>query len=407
MTDPAATGRASIGAPVLLPREQLDGLVADLIAAGVEVGGPTAAGEPQSPAALAAAADAALAGRGGALDYRVVTAGADLALRPGMPRLSLKGLYLPQNEALFSWRQRGAQIEITSAPTAPGPRVVLGAKPCDAAALAIVDQVMNWGYEDALWNGRREATTVFTLACGVEDESCFCTAVGAAPDCTRGADGLLTPVDGGWIVEAASDKGAAVVAAHQSRFGDVSSAQLDEAAAFRRAARQTVAAHLEIDADSVRDWIATHFDDPLLAALGVRCNGCGACASVCPTCHCFDIVEETDGVGHGTRRRCWDTCQTGKFTLHASGHNPRADQNARFRQRLNHKFSIYPLRFGEVLCTGCGRCTRSCHAGQDLVEILSAIDIAARRPEPVAVASAAGGAATAALGGTPDEADEG
>ena len=33
-----------------------------------------------------------------------------------------------------------------------------------------------------------------------------------------------------------------------------------------------------------------------------------------------------------------------------------------------------------MLCTGCGRCTRVCHAGQDLVEILQAIDIAARRP---------------------------
>ena len=52
----------------------------------------------------------------------------------------------------------------------------------------------------------------------------------------------------------------------------------------------------------------------------------------------------------------------------------------RYRQRINHKFAIYPLKFGEVLCTGCGRCTRVCHAGQDLVEILQAIDIAARRP---------------------------
>jgi len=45
-----------------------------------------------------------------------------------------------------------------------------------------------------------------------------------------------------------------------------------------------------------------------------------------------------------------------------------------------------------VLCTGCGRCTRVCHAGQDLVEILEAIDIAARRPgdtadEPAEAAS--------------------
>ena len=42
----------------------------------------------------------------------------------------------------------------------------------------------------------------------------------------------------------------------------------------------------------VRDWIDTHFEDPLLSQLAIRCNGCGACTSVCPTCHCFDIVDE-------------------------------------------------------------------------------------------------------------------
>ena len=144
-----------------------------------------------------------------------------------------------------------------------------------------------------------------------------------------------------------------------------------------------MAGNLQIDAGSVRDWIDTHFEDPLLSQLAIRCNGCGACTSVCPTCHCFDIVDEQEGVGKGTRRRCWDTCQAPTFTLHASGHNPRDSQNPRYRQRINHKFAIYPLKFGEVLCTGCGRCTRVCHAGQDLVEILQAIDIAARRREAV------------------------
>ena len=79
----------------------------------------------------------------------------------------------------------------------------------------------------------------------------------------------------------------------------------------------------------------------------------------------------------GVRRRNWDTCQTGRFTVHASGHNPRANQNARFRQRVLHKFSIYPERFGEILCTGCGRCTRACPAGMDIAEVLSEF-----RPRP-------------------------
>jgi ferredoxin len=366
--------------------------VAALRAAGTEVAGPARAGEPASPAAAAAAAATAAAR---ALEYRVVESGSELALGAGMPRLSLKGFYLPQNEALFSWRRQGTDVTIERAPTAAPVRAVLGAKPCDAAALAVLDHVMNWDCADDLWNGRRDATTVFTLACGVEDASCFCTAVGLAPDATLGADGLLTAVEGGWLVEPTTDKGASLVGAHAEHFGAVPPGAAEKAEEWRQEARARVAANLEIDPAAVREWIATHFDDPLLAALGVRCNGCGACASVCPTCHCFDIIDEPEGVSCGTRRRCWDTCQSRKFTLHASGHNPRTDQNARFRQRLNHKFAIYPLRFGEVLCTGCGRCARQCHAGQDLVEILGAIDVMARHPAANAVASAGSGATPA------------
>ncbi|MBN2204711.1 MAG: 4Fe-4S dicluster domain-containing protein [Thermoleophilia bacterium] len=380
--------RQTDAAPALFLAEgELAALVDELAAADVEVIGIVEA----AAASPAAAAADVLHGRP-ALEYRVLPPGVTPLLGPGMPRLSLKGFFLPQTEALFGWRQHGADVGIERSAAATRPRVALGVKPCDAAALEIVDHVMNWDYADDPWNERRAATTVFSLACPVEDSSCFCAAVGLAPDTARGADGLLTPVTGGWVVEPTTEKGAAFVAAHAERFGPAAPALVAEGAERRRTAAERVRANLEIDADSVRDWIAGHFDDPELAALGVRCHGCGACAFVCPTCHCFDIVDETEGVGRGTRRRLWDTCQTGKFTVHASGHNPRDDQNARFRQRVNHKFSIYPLRFGEVLCTGCGRCSRECHAGQDLVEILGAIDVAARRPE-AAVAAADGGEA--------------
>lgn len=381
-----------------LGTEDLAGLVGDLLAAGTQVIAPAVAGTCASPAALASSACLRPGAAPELIQYLSIQDPALLALGRGMPSLSLKSFFLPQNEALLHWKQRGSAIELEPAPVERRRRVVLGAKPCDAAALEILDRVMRWDYVDELWVGRRDATAVFTLACPMEDDSCFCPAVGAAPDGTRGADGLLTPVDGGYLVEATTDRGRELLAAHADRLKDLDAlsdgADLrDQAEAFRAAARERVAANLQIDAESVRAWIATHYDDPLLTALGVRCNGCGACSSVCPTCHCFDIVDEPDGVGCGTRRRCWDTCQTGKFTAHASGHNPREDQNVRFRQRINHKFSIYPLRFGEVLCTGCGRCTRVCHAGQDLVEILATIDVAARRGEPEPTAAGEGDAA--------------
>ena len=101
------------------------------------------------------------------------------------------------------------------------------------------------------------------------------------------------------------------------------------------------------------------------------CVGCGSCAYTCPTCHCFDIVDESHGMG-GCRVRNWDSCQFAGFTLHASGHNPRRDQAARQRQRSTHKFVIYPEKFGDVLCTGCGNCYRNCPVNLGVLNVLRA-----------------------------------
>jgi ferredoxin len=128
----------------------------------------------------------------------------------------------------------------------------------------------------------------------------------------------------------------------------------------------------KFECGQVEEFLQSHFEDPLWQAQTLRCLGCGACAFTCPTCHCFDIVDEGNAAG-GTRVKNWDACQFPMFTLHASGHNPRSQQPHRQRQRILHKFRIYPEKFHEVLCTGCGNCTRNCPVNLGVLSVLEAI----------------------------------
>ncbi len=334
-----------------LSNSDLAGLVADLLAAKMRVVAPVRAQKSPQQA-----------------DYRPIHCFEDAALGGPLPRRSLKELFLPASEVLFRYRQKQDGVELEEVTTTFPPQVVLGARPCDAAGAEILDKVMGWDYRDELWFGRREATTIVSLACPGVDGSCFCSAVGLGPDAARGSDLLLVPIEGGYLAKAVTSKGQALFNVYSKRFQEAKGA--DQAEAFLKSAREKVVRNLPAVSPRLSGWIAKNFDHDYWKGLALRCHGCGACASVCPTCHCFDIVDEPEGSEAGARRRNWDFCQTGKFTLHATGHNPRETQTERFRQRVLHKFSIYPRRFQEVLCTGCGRCARACPAGMDLPEIL-------------------------------------
>jgi ferredoxin len=183
---------------------------------------------------------------------------------------------------------------------------------------------------------------------------------------------FLVPVEGGYLADVLTAKGEALLArlAHGPRETDVTEACTTSANAARLEANQKLESRSLAIPSGFADWLANNFNHPVWKTIALRCHGCSACASVCPTCHCFDIVDEHDSAESGVRRRNWDSCQTARFTLHASGHNPRDSQTERFRQRIQHKFAIYPTRFGDILCTGCGRCSRICPGGMNLPDIL-------------------------------------
>jgi ferredoxin len=275
------------------------------------------------------------------------------------PSNSIKEFVFPRHEKLYGYRWKGKQLELAPAELPSEEQIVIAARPCDAAALHILDAVFNWDVKDEFYNRRRELTTVITIACKEHDGFCFCTSVGSGPSDERGSDVLLIPMDDDrFEVRCLTEKGKKWMAGATLASDETAKAPDGPPVFF--------------SLDRLGEFLAGGYDRPEWPEVTRRCFGCAACAYTCPTCHCFDIVDEGTASG-GIRARNWDSCQFTMFTMHASGHNPRSDQSQRQRQRIHHKFQIYPDKFGELLCTGCGNCSRNCPVDMGVLPVLKTI----------------------------------
>jgi ferredoxin len=274
-----------------------------------------------------------------------------------MPVNSIKEFFFPRHEVLYEYERDGKKVTLRDVEPFDDRQVIFGARPCDAAALPVLDHIFAWDFDDRFFQSRRENTTVVVLACRESDQHCFCTSVGFAPDSTEGADAMLLDVgDGEFELRTFSEKGEALF----------EKAKTEESEKTGKTAEPP---EKRFDPASLREALQSNYDDPIWNETSLRCVGCGACTYICPTCHCFDIVDEGT-IHQGRRVKNWDSCQFGLFTLHASGHNPRTVQSQRQRQRIQHKFNIYPEKFGVMLCTGCGNCTRVCSASLGVQPVL-------------------------------------
>ena len=297
--------------------------------------------------------------------YAPLARGEELDLEQ-LPRRSAKEVFFPPCETILSFEKHDGKTTVSDPDLDRLPETVLiGVRPCDAAAPGILDAVFSWDYDDPFFLERRKRTTIIGVACTTADDACFCTAVGCAPNARKGSDLFLVPLQGGgFAVEALDAKGSALKARHEALFASDSSA---------RPLALAAPAVEPLDLEKIRTWLDNNFEHPLWREIADRCAGCGACAFLCPACHCFDIVDE-GGEGSGCRRKHWDACGFGKFTMHASAHNPRDVQPQRYRNRIMHKFKYYADKFDQTLCTGCGRCIRWCPVGIDIKAVLDEIN---------------------------------
>ena len=314
--------------------------------------------------------------------------GPELTIRPTE---SAKHVLFPRAEELFHFHRTkveggsGTAVSVGE-PAAPAPALVFGALPCDARGFFAFDPVYNGsgtqGQAKDVYYLKRRANTVFVVkGCTAPLATCFCNWVGGSPTSEDGADVFAIPVAGGFVLDAVTDKGRAALAV--SPLPEADTAQQNAATEAAKTANASMPQAPSLD--TAQKAVIARFDDAAFwQKQSAACLSCGACSYLCPTCYCFNITDETNGVS-GIRLRSWDTCMSSNFTLEASGHNPRVNKAARLKNRVGHKFSYYPgLHEGRISCVGCGRCIKSCPSLVDIRAIVKAAIAAQTEKEEVA-----------------------
>jgi len=286
-------------------------------------------------------------------------------------RLSPKSIIYPQSERMFEFSLSMDDPEafiLKEAKKEFPAQAIVGIRPCDAHAFLIVKRNFdNPEYKDPWWTKRYENTTFIGFGCNNPRSTCFCTKVGGGPFAEAGLDAIMYDLGDRFLVKIITDKGK-VFLERVKGGSEAHQEDIKQAEKIKHEAESKINADISLE-ELLNKRILQVFEAPIWDEISFPCINCGICTYVCPTCWCFDIQDEVYKQ-KGDRIRNWDSCMFPIFTLHASGHNPRAEKFRRVRQRFMHKLKYYPEKYKDgVQCSGCGRCIMACPTNMDIREI--------------------------------------
>jgi sulfhydrogenase subunit beta (sulfur reductase) len=248
-------------------------------------------------------------------------------------------------------------------------QVYFGAHACDIHALKILDLLYLTSFVDPYYDRNRRALTVIGYGCW-PDEHCFCDSLDTST-ADDGYDLFLTPLNGRHLVAVGSSRGDDIVRASPHLFEPATRQDAHDYLVRIRERRE--AFQLELDTTDLPFILELKSEDPVWHELGKKCLCCGSCSMVCPTCACFNVMDELGHGGTARRMRVWDSCLYPSYAVVSGGHNFRADRADRVRNRYYHKHEAFVREFGMPSCIGCGRCIENCPTGINVVEVFQQV----------------------------------
>ncbi len=278
---------------------------------------------------------------------------------------SVKEYFLPDSETLFSFTGETDHPSF-SADKDPEEVLIFGLRSCDTTAVSLLDRFFRRDFEDDFYFQKRDSCLIISLACPQLWEDCFCNATRSGPILEGGFDFQLVPLNDRFLLQVGSDKADSLLDAMLPYLSQVTDKDKEDLSSLMDKIREDKP---EFDLDKVyKNLKLDSVDYEIWQDIASRCQSCGWCLFICPTCSCFTVIDRQWPNGEQKRTRQWDSCYFMGFTRLAGGLNPVENKEEMVKRKYQHKFAQQVDEFGMSGCTGCGRCVKSCVGNVDWLE---------------------------------------
>ncbi len=299
-------------------------------------------------------------------------------LREARPFYSFKSALLPASEVVARY---GADVADPLEESGDTQVTLIGVRGCECRVLDYLDAIMLGDpMPEPFYEARRNNCIIVGVDCAVPAPSCFCDLLGDVAYPEANYDLNLSPVEGGFLVEAGSDRGADILETTSEGLRPATDEQLQQreemrAEAAEQLTRQNADYHFPQDwAEALPESLEELFWRMELA----ECVQCGGCTAVCPACYCFLLYDGQYDEDAYERTRVWDSCQFTGYSEMAGPPgtlrpDPRREHMSKFQHRFAHKFWYNAVTPGILGCVGCGRCRDTCPGAIDLRRVLTEV----------------------------------
>ncbi|MCG3179481.1 MAG: Dihydroorotate dehydrogenase B (NAD(+)), electron transfer subunit [Phycisphaerae bacterium] len=303
--------------------------------------------------------------------FEPLNGGSELRMDYPISVLPPKKFFMPQYETLLAFR--GADPSAVEIPDAAVPTVILGMHPWDVSSTWLLDKVFSSRNKDPYYLSKRDRAVVIALdAKAPANDTQFCADMGSLYP-KEGWDLWLQDLGDRYYVRVGTEAGQQIVDA-TGLFAAADNKDRLAHEQFESEKEANWPRRLPMDGSKIPELLGESYDSLIWDAIARRCFSCGSCNLVCPTCYCFNVVDELDmDLSSGQRKRNWDGCQLRNFSEVAGGENFREAAAERLRHRVMRKGKYMHDQFGHLGCVGCGRCDRHCVASISIRSIFQQV----------------------------------